>query len=138
MTFKKIFALTMVLLLITGSVFSTSALAPPYSKSFTSESDMLTALSDYAEEYPFYDCFNFRSDIPKGYHKEYRQVLSVDIDVKSSVLIIWLFSIISKCFLLYKKNFLISPFVVLTTLVWGDKLFKNWKEEYVWSEKYVY
>lgn len=85
MTFKKIFALTMVLLLITGSVFSTSALAPPYSKSFTSESDMLTALSDYAEEYPSYDGFNFRSDIPKGYHKEYRQVLSVDIDVKSSV-----------------------------------------------------
>lgn len=85
MTFKKIFAFTMVLLLITGSVFSTSALSPPYSESFTSESDMLTALSDYAEEYPFYDGFNFRRDIPIGYHKEYRQVLSVDIDVKSSV-----------------------------------------------------
>ncbi|MBE6794606.1 MAG: hypothetical protein E7532_06650 [Ruminococcaceae bacterium] len=85
MTFKKIFAFMLAFLLVAGSVFSTSALAPPYSENFENEADMLTALSDYAEEYPYYDGFNFRSDVPKSYHQEYRQVLSVDIDVKSSV-----------------------------------------------------
>lgn len=85
MTFKRIFAFTLVLLIIVGSALSASALAPPYSANFENEADMLTALSDYAEEYPYYDGFNFKSDIPKNYHQEYRQVLSVDIDVKSSV-----------------------------------------------------
>ena len=85
MTFKRIFSFTLVLLIIVGSALSASALAPPYSANFENEADMLTALSDYAEEYPYYDGFNFKSDIPKSYHQEYRQVLSVDIDVKSSV-----------------------------------------------------
>lgn len=85
MTFKRIFSFTLVLLIIVGSALSVSALSPPYSANFENEADMLTALSDYAEEYPYYDGFNFKSDIPKSYHQEYRQVLSVDIDVKSSV-----------------------------------------------------
>lgn len=85
MTFKKLFSFMLALLLVVGSVFCVSAETPPYSANFDNESDMLTALSDYAEEYPFYDGFNFKSNIPKGYHQEYRQVLLVDIDVKSSV-----------------------------------------------------
>lgn len=80
MTFKKIFAFTLALLLIIGSALSVSAETPPYSESFESEEEMLTALSEYAAEYPDYGGFNFNSNIPNGYHFEYRQVLSIKID----------------------------------------------------------
>lgn len=80
MTFKKLFAFTLALLLIAGSAFAVSAETPPYSETFSSDKDMLTALSNYAEQYPEYNGFNFDSDIQKGYHLEYRQVLSINID----------------------------------------------------------
>lgn len=80
MTFKKLFSFTLALLLIIGSAFAVSAETPPYSESFESEEEMLTALSKYAEEYPDYEGFNFNSNIPNGYHLEYRQVVSINID----------------------------------------------------------
>lgn len=85
MTFKKIFVFTLTLLIMAGSVFCVTAEEPPFSESFESESEMLTALSKYAEEYPDYEGLCIGSDIPKGCHLEYRQVLSLDIDVTTLV-----------------------------------------------------
>lgn len=89
MTFKKIFAFIMALLIIAGSVLAVSAETPPYSENFENESEMLTALSKYAVEYPDNASLNLNSDIPKGYHLEYRQVVSIDIEVDA---------LIPKCF----------------------------------------
>jgi len=83
MTLKKIFAFTMAFLLIAGSVLSVSAETPPYSESFKDEVWMLDALSEYAEQYPNYNGYTFNSDIPKGYHMEYRQVLSVGVGISA-------------------------------------------------------
>ncbi len=83
MTFKKIFATALALLLIIGSALSVSAETPPYSESFKEELWMLDALSEYAEQYPNYNGYTFNSDIPKGYHMEYRQVLSVGIGISA-------------------------------------------------------
>lgn len=85
MTFKRIFALAFALLFIVGSAFCVSAETPPYSEGFESESEMLTALKEYAEEYPDNIGVNLDRDIPKGYHLEYRQVLSIDIDITALV-----------------------------------------------------
>ncbi len=85
MNTKKILSFTLALFLVFASVFAVSAETPPYSESFENEDEMLSALSNYAEQYPDYEGFSFNSEISKGYHLEYRQVLSVDIDVKSSV-----------------------------------------------------
>ncbi len=85
MTFKKIFAFTSALLLIAGSVFCVSAETPPYSANFESEEDMLTALSDYAEEYPYYDGFEFNNKFSEYYHMEYRQVRTIGIGVTAII-----------------------------------------------------
>lgn len=83
MTFKRIFALAFALLFIVGSAFCVSAETPPYSEGFESEEEMLAALSQYAEEYPYYNGHAFNSNIPQGYHLEYRQVLSVGVGISA-------------------------------------------------------
>lgn len=85
MTFKKIFAFTLALLLIIGSAFAVSAETPPYSEGFESESEMFTALFKYAEEYPDNVGLNLSDNIPTGYHLEYRQIISMDIKVDALV-----------------------------------------------------
>jgi len=85
MTFKKIFAFTLALLLIIGSAFAVSAETPPYSEGFERESEMFTALFKYAEEYPDNVGLNLSGNIPTGYHLEYRQIISMDIKVDSLV-----------------------------------------------------
>lgn len=83
MTFKRIFALAFALLFIAGSAFCVSAETPPFSEDFESEEEMLAALSQYAEEYPYYNGHAFNSNIPQGYHLEYRQVLSVGVGISA-------------------------------------------------------
>lgn len=83
MTFKRIFALAFALLFIVGSAFCVSAETPPFSEDFESEEEMLAALSQYAEEYPYYNGHAFNSNIPQGYHLEYRQVLSVGVGISA-------------------------------------------------------
>ena len=83
MTFKKIFSLMLATFLIAGSVFCVSAETPPFSEDFESEEEMLAALSQYAEEYPYYNGHAFNSNIPQGYHLEYRQVLSVGVGISA-------------------------------------------------------
>lgn len=83
MTFKRIFALAFALLFIVGSAFCVSAETPPFSENFESEEEMLAALSQYAEEYPYYNGHAFNSNIPQGYHLEYRQVLSVGVGISA-------------------------------------------------------
>lgn len=85
MTSKKLFSFSLVLLLVIGSVFCVSAETPPYSEGFESENEMLTALSKYAEEYPDNTGLNLSRNIPAGYHLEYRQILSLDIEVDALI-----------------------------------------------------
>ena len=83
--YAKIISFLLAVLIIFGSALAVCAETPPYSESFTSEEDMLSALRDYEEQYPNYNGFDFKNTRPKGYHLEYRQVLSMDIEVDALV-----------------------------------------------------
>lgn len=85
MNTKKILSFTLALIIILASVFAVSAETPPYSESFESEEEMLSALSNYAEQYPDYSGFHFNNRLSEYYHLEYRQVLTLNIDVSALV-----------------------------------------------------
>lgn len=59
------------------SAFSVSALSPPYSKSFETQSEMLSSLSEYSESFPEVEDY-FAGDLSaprEGYHLENREVI---------------------------------------------------------------
>ena len=82
MTFKRIFAFTLVLLMIAGSALSASAETPPYSENFNNLKDMVAALNKYDEQYPYYEGYNFNRHSAEDEHLEYRQV--IDVGLKDS------------------------------------------------------
>lgn len=72
---RRIVVILMILSVL-ASIISVGASSPPYSKCFEAESEMLSALSEYAKEFPnVSDYINGDISQPKeGYYLEYKEI----------------------------------------------------------------